>query len=115
MTKSKTKKSSPPQSKPYWEMTLDELREATKEFDGPMDLSEWRPLSRAERARHDRAMKKPCKSIFIYRPDETRKSKVEIQLAEDLLKHCNEYASKHDMTISDVIAMSLKSSFVFAK
>ncbi len=127
MTKTKRKKSAPSPSRPYWEMTLDELREATKEFDGPMDLSDWRPLTRAERARHDRAMKGPVRSIFIHQPDESgkrrvtvlseerTKSKLEIELTQDLLKHCNDYASKHDLTISEVIAMSLKTSFVFAE
>lgn len=111
----KTKKKSTKPSKPYWEMTTEELREATKEFDGPIDESQWRPMTKSERTRFERMQKGPHRSIFIHRPDAAKKSKVEIQLTEDLLKHCNEYASKHDLTVSDVIAMSLKSSFVFAE
>jgi hypothetical protein len=105
----------PKVTKPYWEMNAEELREATKMYDKPLPESEFRTMTRAERARHDRMMKGPSGSIFIHRRDEPKKSKVQIQLTEDLLKHCNEYASKHDLTISDVIAMSLKSSFVFAE
>ena len=103
-------------TKPYWEMNAKELQEATKMYDEPLPESEFRSMTRAERARHERIMKGPSGSIFIHRPAEPhKKSKVQIQLEEDLLKYCSEYASKHDLTISDVIAMSLKSSFVFAK
>ena len=52
--------------KPYWEMSLEELREATKEFDGPVDISKTRPLTKEERARWNRSKKGPHYSIFVH-------------------------------------------------
>ena len=63
----KTKKKSTKPSKPYWEMNTAELREATREFDGPMNESEWRPMTKSERARFERMQKGPHRSIFIDR------------------------------------------------
>ena len=45
-------------SKPYWEMTLDELREATKEYDNPIPESKMRDLTKAERDQFERARAK---------------------------------------------------------
>lgn len=68
----KTKKKSTKPSKPYWEMTTEELREATKEFDGPLDESQWRPLTKSERAKFERMQKGPHHSIFIDRLNAAR-------------------------------------------
>ena len=44
------------QRKTYNRMTAEELRDATKEFDEPfVALDKSRPLSRAEKAQHERA------------------------------------------------------------
>jgi hypothetical protein len=45
-------------SKPYWEMTTAELREATKEFDQEFIGDTFRPVTPAERARFERARKR---------------------------------------------------------
>ncbi len=45
-------------SKPYWEMTTAELREATKEFDQEFIGDTFRPATAAERARFERARKR---------------------------------------------------------
>ena len=45
-----------PAEKPYWEMNLDELREATKEFDRKFVPTE--PLTREMRARWERVKRK---------------------------------------------------------
>jgi hypothetical protein len=47
-----------PASKPYWEMTTAELREATKEFDQEFIGDTFRPATAAERARFERARKR---------------------------------------------------------
>ncbi len=46
-------------TKPYWEMNTAELAEATKEFDTPSPPGRWRPMTPAERARWERAKRKP--------------------------------------------------------
>jgi hypothetical protein len=63
MKKSKTtngrkKQRKAPASKPYWEMTTAELREATKEFDQEFIGDTFRPPTAAERARFERARKR---------------------------------------------------------
>ena len=45
-------------SKPYWEMTTTELREATKEFDQEFVGDTFRPPTAAERTRFERARKR---------------------------------------------------------
>lgn len=41
-------------TKPFTKMTAAELQEATKEFDKPADLKEWRQMTPDERARWER-------------------------------------------------------------
>ena len=41
----------------YWEMTADELAEATKEFDKPLSPRQLKPLSKAERIRFQKALR----------------------------------------------------------
>ena len=45
-------------AKPYWEMTPDELREATKEFDQEFVADQARPLTPPMKARWKRARAK---------------------------------------------------------
>jgi hypothetical protein len=45
-------------SKPYWEMTTAELREATKEFDQEFVGDTFRPVTAAEQERFERARKR---------------------------------------------------------
>jgi hypothetical protein len=45
-------------TKPYWEMTTAELREATKEFDQEFIGDTFRPATPTERARFERARKR---------------------------------------------------------
>jgi hypothetical protein len=106
----KTKTTKP--TKPYWEMTAKELADATKEFDGPLDLSKWRPITKAERAKFERMQKQGSKSIHIKRPSI---KEVTVRLDAALLRQCSEYAAKHDLTLSDVITKSLQSEIASAK
>ncbi len=48
--------------KPYWEMTTEELREATKQFDEEFIAEKSRPLTAEEQAFWEQAKAKvPCK------------------------------------------------------
>ena len=115
MKMTKTKKKSAKPTKPYWEMTLDELRDATKEFDGPINESEWRPMTKAERAEFERMQKKPARSIFIRRPDAPKGNGVPIQrllegIDPQIISRVEKYAVEHEMSPLDFIAKSLESS-----
>jgi len=55
-------------SKPYWEMTAEELAEATKQFDAPFVVDKSRPLTPSERKRWrsvKKAMKNDMKRIAL--------------------------------------------------
>jgi hypothetical protein len=57
-TNRRKKRGKAPASKPYWEMTTAELREATKEFDREFVGGTFRPVTPVERARFERARKR---------------------------------------------------------
>ncbi len=90
--------------KPYWEMNVEELAEATKEFDKPLPASRFRPLSKRQREEHERAKAGPYVSIFI--GDGNRLFAVAID--DVLLRQSDEYARKHNMSRSDLISRSLQ-------
>ncbi|HJT76842.1 MAG TPA: hypothetical protein VJ739_06530 [Gemmataceae bacterium] len=46
-------------AKPYWEMTTEELREATKEFDEEFIADKAKPLTPRMQARWERAKARP--------------------------------------------------------
>jgi len=50
------------QKKPYWEMTTEELAEATAEFDKEFIVETFRPLTPAQRALWERIKRKRSKS-----------------------------------------------------
>jgi hypothetical protein len=93
-------------------MTVKELQEATKEFDKPIPASKLRPLTRAERAEFERMRRGPGGSIYLRSP---KKRAVKVELDVELLRRSNDYASKHKMTLSDVINRSLQTTLVFAE
>jgi hypothetical protein len=93
-------------AKPYWEMTADELAEATKEFDKPLAPGRMRALTKEERARWERA-RKAGKGRNI--------SLVTVALPTSLLDRMSEYARKHDLSISDVMRKSVDSALSFAQ
>jgi hypothetical protein len=99
------------QQKPYWEMNLKELREATKEFDGPINPSRLKPLSKAERARWERMRKGPVYSIFVHR---AKKRRVTIRVDAGILRRCEAYARERHMTRDQMIERSLAASLTFA-
>jgi hypothetical protein len=90
--------------KPYWEMTADELAEATKEFDKPIPLSKTRALTKQERAEFERMRRSPHRSVFVTRGTDG----TFIRLDSHLMRWCSRYAAEHKMTFSEVVAKSLQ-------
>jgi hypothetical protein len=90
--------------KPFWEMTTAELREATREFDTPSkDGYGFRRMTPAERARWNRAKRKPG------RPKIGKGAKsVLISVERDLLKNADAFARKNKLSRSQLIAGLLR-------
>jgi len=85
-------------------MTLEELREATKEYDDPIPASKMKPLTKKQRELWERMRKGPSVSVHIGRgPDE-----VIVKLDSDVRKRCMKYAADHKLTLSELINRSLK-------
>ena len=91
-------------NKPYWEMSAEELQEATKQFDKPIRLSKTKPLTREQRAQWERMRKTPARSIFITRDSDG----IFVRLDPDILRRSTRYAAEHKMTLSDVVNRSLR-------
>ncbi len=96
-------------SKPYWEMTASELAEATREFDAEIPLSRTRPLSAKERLLWERAM---GKSKPAARSKRRGTAAVTVELDSQLVRQSTVYAAKHNMTLSEFVARSLKGSLI---
>ena len=75
--------------KRWGQMTPAELAEATKEFDHPLPASRYRPLTKAERARFERA----------------RRAGI---LDEGLLKKAQAYAKRKNMTLTQLVERGLR-------
>src|SRR5215210_7596285 len=92
------------QSKPYWEMTTAELREATREFAVPSEKGYgFRALTPSEQARWNRAKRKPG------RPKIGKGAKsVLISVEQDLLKNADIFARKNKLSRSQLIASLLR-------
>ena len=93
--------------KNYGEMTLDELREATREYDRELpvcpDGLPGRPMNAAERRQWNRFRKK------LGRPKLGKGVKrVMISLESDLLKKSDRYAKQHNLNRSQLISAGLR-------
>lgn len=110
------KKKSKDAAKPYWEMTTAELAEATKEFDGPVDISKFRPLTRKERALFERWQRGPSRSIFISRSRRGKGSACQmvVDIDPDLASHCAAFASARHITLAQLVTKSLKKATTYA-
>jgi hypothetical protein len=93
-------------AKPYWKMTTEELAEATKEFDQPLPPEKMRPLTKAERARWNRA-RRVGKDRGV--------SRVTVELPSSLFHRVADYARQHDLSVSEVMKKSLDSALTFAE
>jgi hypothetical protein len=98
-------------TKRYSEMNLEELREATKEFDRPVPFSKTRPLSKRARARFERwQADKPDVSIYVH----AQHRDVLIRLDDELLKRCTDYCLKRKTSLPKMIDRGLRGLLAFA-
>lgn len=89
--------------KPYWEMTPEELQEATKEFDEEFVADQAKPLSRQMQIRWQRAKAKSA------RPDDGPGDKtITVRLEKGLLDRCTALAKKKRISRDALIARGLK-------
>ena len=91
-------------------MSLDELRDATKEFDKPVPFSRMKPLTKAERQRFERARQAGVRSIYVHK---RRPKTVKLELDEAIISKSNDYASRHNMSLSELVERSLRSALTF--
>lgn len=96
-------------SKPYWEMTASELARATREFDAEVPPSRTKPLSAKERLLWERATGKPKSAP---RAKRRGTAAVKLELDSHLVRQSADYAAKHNMTLSEFVAKSLKGSLI---
>jgi hypothetical protein len=90
-------------AKPYWEMTADELREATKEFDEEFVAEKAQPLTPQMKARWERARRKPP-SVGNGATQET----IAVRMEKTLLDRCTALAKTNRISRDALIARGLK-------
>jgi len=89
--------------KPYWEMTPQELAEATKPFDEPFVIDQSRPLSPARREQWKRVSRKRAK------PEIGQGFKrVSLSLEQGLLTRVTALAKKRRISRSMLVAKVLE-------
>jgi len=90
-------------TKPHWEMSPEELGQATEQYDKPMPGIPGKPLTPADRARHTRANRKGG------RPRVGRGVRViSLSVEKELLSRTDSLAKKRGMTRSALIARGLE-------
>jgi hypothetical protein len=89
--------------KPYWEMTTEELREATKEFDEEFVADRAKPLTPALPARWKRA-----KAKSAHAEDGSGQETITVRLEQALLDRCTALAKKKRISRDALIARGLK-------
>src|SRR5436305_8318062 len=99
MAHMKTKKP----SKPYWEMTTEELREATKEFDEEFVFERTKPLTPKMRA-----LWKKAKAKGEPATNGKAEQTIAIQIDKALLKRCTALAKKKRLSRDALIARGLR-------
>lgn len=93
----------PNSGKPYTEMTTNELREATREFDQPMTVErKSRAMTPAQRAQYRRALNG---NASVPSPSATR---VLISVDPVLLKRVDAYARRRRMSRSELFAQGVE-------
>lgn len=89
--------------KPYWEMTTQELAEATKEFDEEFVIDKCKPLSPEMRERWERAKRK------VGRPKQGRGVQVvSVSVEKDLLARSDALARKMGVSRAALISRGLE-------
>ena len=103
-------------AKSYWEMTADELAEATKEYDHEIPASKLRPLTKEDRKRWEQMKRNPSRSIFVLdRPKRKGATAIVLELDRALLARTDAYAASRGMTRSELIENGLRSVLAFAE
>jgi hypothetical protein len=90
-------------TKPYWEMTTEELQEATKEFDEEFVAEKAKPLTPSMRSRWERAKAKHTEA----KNGKGRKT-IAVRLEKALLDQCTALAKKKRISRDVLIARGLK-------
>jgi hypothetical protein len=91
-------------SKPYWEMTTEELAEATKEFDEEFVADKSRPLTSAERAQ----WKKIQAGLRASAKQRNGTQTITVRLQKTLLDRCTALAKRKRISRDALIARGLK-------
>lgn len=95
----------------FFDLTPAERDREVARFDKPIDMEkETRPLSAKERLLWERAMGKSKPSPP--RGGRRRTAAVTVQLDPQLVRQSTDYAAKHNMTLSEFVAKSLKGSLI---
>ena len=92
-----------PAAKPYWEMTTEELGEATKQFDEEFVFEKSRPLTPEEQALWERAKAKGS-------PPENGEAEqvIAVRLETALLDRCTALAKKKRLSRDALVARGLR-------
>jgi hypothetical protein len=93
----------PPRRKSYQNMTLDELREATKEFDAPMPGLPGKPLTPRARAAHKHLLAKRGRPTVGAGAE-----RITTTIERGLLKDADAYAQAKGITRAEMIAAGLR-------
>jgi hypothetical protein len=90
-------------TKPYWEMTTAELREATKQFDEEFVGDKARPLTPEMKARWERAK---AKGAAV--ENGSTEAHITVRLDKTLLTRCTALAKKKRLSRDALIARGLR-------
>jgi len=90
-------------AKPYWEMTLSELRESTKEFDEEFVADKSRPLTPAEQALWEKIRARRTLATNGH-----AQKTVTVHLERTILDRCTALAKKKRISRDALIARALK-------
>jgi hypothetical protein len=90
-------------AKPYWEMTTEELQQATKEFDNEFVADKARPLTPQMRVRWQRAKNKQPRT-----ENGQDERTIVVRLEQGLLERCTALAKMKRISRDALIARGLK-------
>jgi hypothetical protein len=90
-------------AKPYWEMTTEELKEATREFDEEFVADKARPLTPEMQARWERARTRRPRA-----EDGPGDQTIAVRLDKALLERCTVLAKKKRISRDALIARGLR-------
>ena len=90
-------------TKPYWDMTTEELREATKEFDEEFVADRAKPMTPKMKARWERA-----KAKLPHSEKEQTEQTIAVRLDKALLDRCTALAKKKRLSRNALVARGLR-------